>query len=744
MGAEGDDEWAGEGMPPRSRSLGRDEGRHHPGAPQSCWQRASASRRSRRQPGTFPAASPAKLPSAGHFPGGPRSAKRYLKKSCAWPYSRKRAGVCAWPRPRAPRQPGLDARARRCPDASPPSQPWHRHLPQMLSFFWLRCLLKMVKGNIIVPEDILSFCCNGLQGSTSAPRAREPGEQEEAPGAMASAPAAHNPTEVQMSQLVQPCHTNHRGELSTGQLLKWIDTAACLSAERHAGCPCVTASMDDIYFEHTISVGQVVNIKAKVNRAFNSSMEVGIQVSYEDLCSGKHCSICKAYATFVAQGPMGSKVRLEPVIPQTEEEKIEYSIAAERRRMRLVHKDTLKDLLTSSPQETELETRDGSGAVPAERTRVESVELVLPPHANHLGNTFGGQIMAWMENVATIAASRLCHAYPTLRAIEMFHFRGPSQVGDRLVLKAIVNNAFKNSMEVGVSAEAYGQEMSVSRRHINSAFMTFVVLDQQGQPRTLPMVAPEPGDGERRYREASARNKIRLDRKYVVSCKQTEVPLSVPWDHSNKVYLSYNNVSALKMLVANANWALAREKEKVRMYTLEEDKFLSFRIEMSVCIPASRAFSLLSNLRRRHEWDSHYVSAELVQKVDDDDMIYHVVSQKLRNENKPQDFVILASRRKPCSKGDPYVVAFRSVTLPTHPARPEFTRGETLCSGFCIWPESQEMSKVAYYNQAMPGYLTYVTTNVAGLSSDICSTFEACEKFLLKNKEDLISRLQDF
>ncbi|KAF4797218.1 Acyl-coenzyme A thioesterase 11 [Turdus rufiventris] len=578
----------------------------------------------------------------------------------------------------------------------------------MLSFFWLRCLLKMVKGNIIVPEDILSFCCNGLQGSTSPPRAREPEEREEAQGAMASPSPARNPTEVQMSQLVLPCHTNHRGELSTGQLLKWMDTAACLSAERHAGCPCVTASMDDIYFEHTISVGQVVNIKAKVNRAFNSSMEVGIQVSYEDLCSGKHCSICKAYATFVAQGPLGSKVRLEPLTPQTEEEKIEYSIAAERRRMRLVHKDTLKDLLTSSSQEP--------GTVPCS-----------------LGS----------QNTPDTHC-RLCHAHPTLRAIEMFHFRGPSQVGDRLVLKAIVNNAFKNSMEVGVCAEAYGQEMSISRRHINSAFMTFVVLDQEGHPRTLPMVAPEPGDGERRYREASARKKIRLDRKYVVSCKQTEVPLSVPWDQSNKVYLSYNNVSALKMLVAKANWALAREKEKVRMYTLEEDKFLSFRIEMSVCITASRAFSLLSNLRRRHEWDSHYVSAELVQKVDDDDMIYHVVSQKLRNENKPQDFVILASRRKPCSKGDPYVVAFRSVTLPTHPARAEFTRGETLCSGFCIWPESEEMSKVAYYNQAMPGYLNYVTTNVAGLSSDICSTFEACEKFLLKNKEDLISRLQDF
>ncbi|KAM9186574.1 acyl-coenzyme A thioesterase 11 isoform 5-T6 [Mergus octosetaceus] len=623
----------------------------------------------------------------------------------------------------------------------------------MLSFFWLRCLLKMVKGSI-VPEDILSFCCDGLQGSTLC--SREPGEREEVPGAMGGC----SPTEVQMSQLVLPCHTNHRGELSAGQLLKWIDTAACLSAERHAGCPCVTASMDDIYFEHTISqrytnapgqqrarsgvgVGQVVNIKAKVNRAFNSSMEVGIQVSYEDLCSGKHCSICKAYATFVAQGPPGTKVKLKPLAPQTEEEKIEHSIAAERRRMRLVHKDTLKDLLTRSPRDTELETRDGSVVVPAEKTRVESVELVLPPHANHQGNTFGGQIMAWMENVATIAASRLCHAHPTLRAIEMFHFRGPSQVGDRLVLKAIVNNAFKNSMEVGVCAEAYDQEMSVSRRHINSAFMTFVVLDEEGRPRTLPMVVPQPGDGERRYREASARKKIRLDRKYVVSCKQNEVPLSVPWDQSNKVYLSYNNVSALKTLVAKANWALAREKEKVRIYTLEEDKFLSFRIEMSVRIAAGQAFSLLSDLRRRHEWDRHYASAELVQQVDEDDAIYHVLSQTLSHENKPQDFVILASRRKPCDKGDPYVVAFRSVTLPTHPACPSFTRGETLCSGFCVWPEAEETSKVAYYNQATPGYLAYVTTNVAGLSSSFCATFEACERFLLKNKDDLIARLRD-
>uniref|UniRef100_A0A8C0AZP0 Acyl-CoA thioesterase 11 n=1 Tax=Buteo japonicus TaxID=224669 RepID=A0A8C0AZP0_9AVES len=60
---------------------------------------------------------------------------------------------------------------------------------------------------------------------------RRENEPRELRPAMASPSPTGNPTEVQMSQLVLPCHTNHRGELSTGQLLKWIDTAACLSGQ---------------------------------------------------------------------------------------------------------------------------------------------------------------------------------------------------------------------------------------------------------------------------------------------------------------------------------------------------------------------------------------------------------------------------------------------------------------------------------------------------------------------------------
>uniref|UniRef100_A0A6Q2XRV6 Acyl-coenzyme A thioesterase 11 n=1 Tax=Esox lucius TaxID=8010 RepID=A0A6Q2XRV6_ESOLU len=540
-----------------------------------------------------------------------------------------------------------------------------------------------------------------------------------------------NPTEVKKSQIVMPCHANHCQELSVGQLLKWMDSTACLSAERHAGCPCVTASVDDIHFEHTVGVGQVVNIQAKVNRAFTTSMEVGIVVSCEDLFSGRHWKVCQAFATFVTQRPTGEKVLLRPFVPRTQAEQVEHSLAAERRRMRTVHTDIMKDLLTNR---TEM-------AVPAERTRVESVELVLPTHANHQVNTFGGQIMAWMENVATIAASRLCNAHPTLQTIDMFYFRAPSHVGDRLVLKAIVNNAFKNSMEVGVCAEAYQGEEPL--RHINSAFMTFEVCDSYGKPCTLPRIRPEPLDGWRRYQEAIARRKIRLDRKYIISCKQTEVPLSVPWDLSNQVYLSYNNVSALKMLAARNDWVLNSEKNKVSLYTLEKKQVLSFMIEFETDISAERAFMLLSDLNRRVEWDPNY-ECELIHIVDDDDFLYRVVtplvgwgsaSPSANPQGIAQDFILLASRRQPCDSGDPYVIALRSVTLPTHPPTEGCNRGEVLCAGFSIQEVSKNVSKISYFNQASPEVLPYISTDIAGLSSSFYSIFCTCNTFLQENRD---------
>lgn len=73
---------------------------------------------------------------------------------------------------------------------------------------------------------------------------------------------------------------------------------------------------------------------------------MGIQVTSEDLCSEKQWTVCKALATFVAHREL-SKVKLKQITPRTEEEKTEHSVAAERRRMRLVYADTIKDLLAN-------------------------------------------------------------------------------------------------------------------------------------------------------------------------------------------------------------------------------------------------------------------------------------------------------------------------------------------------------------------------------------------------------------
>uniref|UniRef100_A0A8C4Z5U1 HotDog ACOT-type domain-containing protein n=1 Tax=Gadus morhua TaxID=8049 RepID=A0A8C4Z5U1_GADMO len=467
-----------------------------------------------------------------------------------------------------------------------------------------------------------------------------------------------NPTEVKMSQIVMPSHSNHRQELSVGQLLKWMDSTACLSAEKHAGCSCVTASIDDIYFDQTISVGQVVNIKAKVNRAFNTSMEVGIVVVCEDLFTDRRWRVCHAFATFVTQRS-ASGIKLSPLRPGSQQQQEEHSLAAERRRMRRVHDDIIKDLLS-------------------DRTFQQGA-CVWRPCCLQV-NTFGGQIMAWMVNVATIAASRLCHAHPSLRSIDMFTFRGPSQVGDRLLLRAIVNNAFRTSMEVGVQAEAY--RGGGPNRHINSAFMTFEVPDAHGNPRTLPRIRPEPLHGERRFQEAIARKKIRLDRKYIISCKQAEVPLSVPWNPSNQVYLSYNNVSALKMLAARNNWQLNSKEDQVCLYTLEEQGSLSFRVEAELDVSAQRAFRLLGDLRNRTHWDRHYLECDLIRSADKDDFLYRVVAPSV----------------DPAPGGS-----------------------------------ANQDAGISYYNQASPEVLPYISTDIAGLSSSFYRSFCCCRQYLTQN-----------
>jgi len=143
-------------------------------------------------------------------------------------------------------------------------------------------------------------------------------------------------SEVVMTELVLPNDTNTFGNLMGGRLLYWMDIAAALAAMKHCGSPVVTASVDNISFEAPIKLGNVVHIEAKVSRAFNTSMEVHLNVWGEDVLHQYKYKSNEAYYTFVALDPNGKPRVVPQLVPQTEEEKTLHEGALRRRQVRLI------------------------------------------------------------------------------------------------------------------------------------------------------------------------------------------------------------------------------------------------------------------------------------------------------------------------------------------------------------------------------------------------------------------------
>jgi acyl-CoA hydrolase len=152
-----------------------------------------------------------------------------------------------------------------------------------------------------------------------------------------SEPAPRTPSEsaTEMLELVLPNDTNNLDNLLGGRLMHWIDMAAAAAARRHARRVCVTAAMDSLNFLHPARRGDQIVLKAKVNRAFGSSMEVGVKVFSEDMMTGELFHVASAYLTFVAIGEDGRPKKVRPIRPETEAEQRRFDEAAERRERRL-------------------------------------------------------------------------------------------------------------------------------------------------------------------------------------------------------------------------------------------------------------------------------------------------------------------------------------------------------------------------------------------------------------------------
>lgn len=142
-------------------------------------------------------------------------------------------------------------------------------------------------------------------------------------------------SQIIMTELVLPNHTNQLGNLLGGQLMHWIDICAALSAAKHSNRVCVTASVDRIDFHHPIRLGDAVTLVASVNRVFRTSMEVGVKVYAQNFREGTKIHTNTAYLTFVAVDPEGKPVPAPEAIPESDDEKRRYEEALLRRENRL-------------------------------------------------------------------------------------------------------------------------------------------------------------------------------------------------------------------------------------------------------------------------------------------------------------------------------------------------------------------------------------------------------------------------
>lgn len=142
-------------------------------------------------------------------------------------------------------------------------------------------------------------------------------------------------------------------------------------------------------------------------------------------------------------------------------------------------------------------------------TQHETTQLMMPQHANVLGNVFGGVILAMMDTAAGIAAVRHARTTCVTASVDRVDFREPIHIGDLVIMKASVNYVGRTSMDVGVRVETE-HLLTGERRHTNSCYLTFVAIDKTDRPVQVPPIKPETPDQMRRYEAAKQRRERRL------------------------------------------------------------------------------------------------------------------------------------------------------------------------------------------------------------------------------------------
>src|SRR5438552_5421645 len=156
---------------------------------------------------------------------------------------------------------------------------------------------------------------------------------------MELAPKRAADSATEMVQVVLPNDANPLGFILGGTVMHLIDIAGAIACHRHTRSLLVTAAVDDLQFLHSIKVGDLIILKSHVTCVFTTSLEVQVDVYSEETLTGKRRLTSRAFLTFVAIDREGARVRVPPLLVDTDEERRVCEEARARRAERLKKKD---------------------------------------------------------------------------------------------------------------------------------------------------------------------------------------------------------------------------------------------------------------------------------------------------------------------------------------------------------------------------------------------------------------------
>ena len=302
-----------------------------------------------------------------------------------------------------------------------------------------------------------------------------------------------------MVQLVFPEDINPRGTLYGGRMMYWIATAGTLTASRCARGPVVLGAMDDLDFLTPVYLGEIVTVSAQVEHIGRASLELGVEVHSEQPRTGIRRKTTSSHLAFIA---LDEHERPRPVgqviTPASPDEEAVLVAATARRAARIAR------------------VRAGAaGEVPAlagdTARSVRLARLVMPEDAISGTLMFAGRLLAVLDEVAAISVIRYCRLPTVTASIDSVYFYHPLRVGQIADFRGVLTHVGRSSMEVGIRVD--GEEPRTGqRRHVCTAFLTMVHLDERGRPAPVPVFSPKTPEERRAWQDAEARRSQRKAR----------------------------------------------------------------------------------------------------------------------------------------------------------------------------------------------------------------------------------------